>query len=127
MENEVVLLQPLLGGIRLDECGSGALQLLLRNASGETLKVGVGSPAAGELRQRVPAAREWQLENQADYAVVVVLDVSFEALTALKDQGLQGLFHRRALVADVSGGLVLETGRGRTGAEDIAQIVQAKT
>src|SRR2546429_9714970 len=123
MKDEVVLLEPAFGRIRLNERRSGTLQFFFRDAGGETLKVRVRGPAARELYQGVPVAGEGELENQADHAVVVVLNVAFEALTAFEDQGLQSLLDGRALVADVSRGLVLEAGRRSPGTEDIAQLV----
>ena len=83
------------------------------------------APAAGELHQVVPIAGERQLEHQADHAVVVILDLSVEAFTGFEDQGLDRLLNRRALVANVAGGMVLEAGIDRPGAKDLAQVVEA--
>ena len=106
------------------ERGSGALELLPDDARGQLLEVGVGGPAAGEFDERVPVAGEGQLEDEADDAVVVVLDLSGEALAAFEDQRLEGLLDRRALVADV-GGSLLEAGLGGAGWEDLAELVEA--
>ena len=79
----------------------------------------------GEFDERFPVAGEGQLEDEADYAVVVVLDLSGEALAGVEDQRLEAFVDRRALVADVGGGLAVlkvawacgpeEAGGGRRG------------
>jgi len=63
---------------------------LTDDAGGEALEVGVGGPAAGELDERVPIAGERELEDQADHAVVVVLDLSLEALAGSRTSGSSG-------------------------------------
>ncbi len=98
VEDEIVLLQPL-GGVRLDQRGSGALQFLLHDASCQALEVGVPNPAAGELHQLVPVAGKGQLEDHADHAVVEILDVALQALAAFKNQRFEDLFNRRTLVS----------------------------
>src|ERR1700688_4900073 len=124
MEDEIVFLQPL-GFVRLDQRGSGALQFLLDDAGGEAFEVRVPDPAAGKLYQLVPVAGKRQLEDHADHAVIEVLDVSLKALTAFEDKGFEGLFDRRTLVANVSGGEVLEAGVDGAGAKNAAKLVEA--
>src|SRR5271157_1532383 len=123
MEDEVILLEPL-GLVGLDQSRSGALQLLARDARGHGLEVRVGGPAAGNLNQVFPGAGKGQLEDQADDAVIVVLDLSLKPLAAVEDDRLERLHDRRPLVADVSRSLMLEAGVGRARAEDFAQLVE---
>ncbi len=123
VEDEVVLLKKF-SGVRLDQRGCGALELLLDDAGGEGLEIGVGGPAAGELDEGVPSAGKRQLEFEADDAVVVVLDFPGKALAGFEDQGLKRLLDRRTLVADVGRGL-LEDGFGFAGREDGAENVEA--
>ena len=61
------------------------LELLRDHARSELFEGGVGSPTAGKLDESVPGAGEGQLEDQADYAVIVVLDLAFEALAGFED------------------------------------------
>ncbi len=123
MEDEVVLLQPL-AGIRLHESRGGVFELLFDHARGQLFEVRVGRPAAGELDELVPVAGERQLEDQADDAVIVVLDLTFEALAAVEDQRVESFFDGRTLVANVSRSLVLEAGFGGAGSEDLAELVK---
>jgi hypothetical protein len=133
MEDEVVFLQPVggvgLGVIRfdvgLDQRGRGEFELLLDDARGQSFEVGVGGPAGGKLDERVPVAGERQLEDQADDAVIVILDLALEALAAVEDERVEAFFDGRTLVADVSGSLMLEAGFGGAGAEDLAEFVEA--
>src|SRR5579859_948980 len=123
LEDEIVLLQPL-GAVGLDQRGGGAFQLLPDDARGELLEVGVGGPAGGKFDELVPGTAEGQLEEQADDAVVIVLDLSREALAGFEDERLKRLFDRSALVADV-GGRLLEAGFGLARGEDLAEFVEA--
>jgi hypothetical protein len=123
VEDEVVLLQPVVLVIGLDQGGGGALQLLADYAAGQLFEVGVGGPVGGELDQFLPVAGEGELEDQADYAVVVVLDLSGEALAGVEDQGLESFFDWGALVANVGGSF--ETGLGGAGSDDLTEGVEA--
>ena len=124
MEDEVVLLQPAVLVVGLDQGGSGALEFLADYAAGQIFEVGVRGPAGGEFDQLLPVAGERELEDQADYAVVVILDLSGEALAGVEDQGLERLLDGRALVADVGWGF-FETGLGGAGSDDLAEGVEA--
>src|SRR5690349_8594237 len=108
MENKVVLAQPF--RIRLDQRGSRALQLLARDAGGMFLKVNVPDPAAAHADQGVPVAGKRQLEDHAQYAVVVILDLTLQPFTAVQNQWPDRFHDRRPLVANVSRSRVLEVG-----------------
>ena len=51
------------------------------------------------------SAGKRQLEDQADDAVIVILDLSVKALAAFEDERLERLLDRRTLVADIGGSL----------------------
>src|ERR1700739_1366481 len=123
MEDEVVFVQPVVVG--LDQRGAGAFELLLDDLLREAGEVGVPNPATGEANERVPVAGEWQLENHAEHTVVAALDLGVETLSHFEHQRLDALDHRRALIADVSRGGVLETSFLTARAEDLAQRVEA--
>src|ERR1700683_5537772 len=72
----------------------------------------------------LPVAGEWKLEDQADNAVIVVLDLALEALAAFEDEWFEAFFDGGALEADVFGGLVLEAGFGGAGSEELAEFVE---
>ena len=123
VENEVVLTQPF--RIGLHQRRSGPLQFLADDAGGVLVKVDVPDPAAAQANQRVPVAGKRQLEDHAQDAVVVILDLAFQALAAVEHQRLNGFDHRGPLVADVSGSRMLEAGLLQgAGAEDLAQLVE---
>ena len=123
MEDEIVFLQPL-GGVRLDQRGSGALEFFLDDAGGEALEVGVPHPAAGKLDEFVPVAGKGQLEDHADHAVVEVFDLALQALAAFEDQRLEGFLNRRTLEANVSGSHMLKAGVDGARAEDSAKFIE---
>ena len=68
------------------------------------LEVDVPDPAAAQADQRVPVAGKRQLEDHAQHAVVVILDLAFEALATVQNQGIDRLHHRRTLIAHIAGG-----------------------
>src|SRR5580658_8554829 len=107
MEDEIVLLQPF-GGVRLDQSWSGVLEFLLDDAGGEGFEVRVPDPAAGKLDQLVPVTGKGKLEDHAYHAVVEVLDIALQLFAALENKGIESLFDRRTLVADVSRGEMFE-------------------
>ena len=111
--------------VELDQRGTGALDLLFDDLLGEAGEVGVPNPAAGQANQRVPIAGKGQLEDDAQHAVVVVLDLDVETLAAFENQRLDRLDDRRTLEADVSGSGVLEAGLLAARAEDVAEVVEA--
>ena len=82
-------------------------------------------PLATKLNEFVPVAGKRQFEDDADHAVVVVLDVTLQTLAALEDEGIESLFDGGALVTDVSGSKVFETGIDGAGAEDLPKLVEA--
>ena len=104
VEDEVIFVQPIVIG--LDQRGAGAFDLLLNDLLGEAGEVGIPNPAAGQADERVPVAGKRQLEDHAEYAVVVVLDLGVQALTAFEHQRLDALNHRRPL----DSGRILERG-----------------
>jgi hypothetical protein len=75
------------------------------------------------LDERVPSAGKREFEDQANDAVVVVLDFSGEALAGIEDEWVESLFDGRTLVADV-GGSLFEAGVGGAGSEDVAEDVE---
>src|SRR6266536_2978596 len=83
------------------------------------------NPAAGETDERVPIAGKRQLEDDAQHAVVVVLDLGVETLAAFENQRLDRFDDRGTLEADVSGSGVLEAGLLAAGAENVAEGVEA--
>lgn len=54
-------------------------------------EVNVPHPPAGKACQLVPASDKWELEDYAQYTVVVILDLSLEPLATLEDESLQRL------------------------------------
>ena len=123
VENKVVLTQPL--RIGLDQRRRRPLQLLADDAGRVLLKVHVPDPAAAHADQGVPVAGKRQLEDHAQHAVVVILDLAFQALATVQDQGFDGLDHRRPLVANVSRSGVLEAGLLQgAGAKNLPQLVE---
>ena len=99
VEDEVVLAQPL--RIRLHQGRGRPLQFLADDAGRVLLKVDVPDPAAAQANQGVPVAGKGQLEDHAQDAVVVILDLPFEPLAAVQNQRLDRLDHRRPLIANV--------------------------
>ena len=122
MKDAVVFAEPVL--VRLHHRGRRTFQLYPSNAGGERFKIRVPDPAAGQLHQLAPVPREGQLENQTDDAVVVILDLSFQAFAGLQDHRLNPLQNGRPLVANISGRGMLEAGLHRSGADNLAQLVQ---
>ena len=122
VEDEVVFMQPAL--VELDQRGPGALDLLFDDLLGEAGEIGVPNPAAGEADERVPVAGKRQLEDHAEHAVIVVLDLHVEAFAAFEDQRFDRLDDRSALEADVSRRRMLEAGLLAAGSKDVAQRVE---
>src|ERR1700693_2813997 len=108
MKNKIVFAQPL--RIRFHQRRPRPFQLLVRNLRGMPFEVDVPNPAAAQANQGVPVSRKWQLENHAEHAVIVVLDLSFEAFARFQNQWLDRLNHRRALIANVSRSGMFEAG-----------------
>src|SRR5437870_2733509 len=92
-KDAVVFAEPVL--VRLHHRGRRTFQLYPSNAGGERFKIRVPDPAAGQLHQLAPVPREGQLENQTDDAVVVILDLSFQAFAGLQDHRLNPLQNGR--------------------------------
>src|SRR5262249_52958991 len=122
VEDEVVLVQPVFIG--LDQGWSSTLQLPLDNLGRQTRKVSVPNPPAGKANQGLPVTGERQLENHAENAVVVVLDLTVEALTAVENQRLNRFHYRGSLVLHVPWGRVFEAGFCRAGSEDLPKFVE---
>src|ERR1700685_3728573 len=72
----------------------------------------------------LPVAGEWEFEDQADDAVIVVLYLTFEALAAFEDERFEAFFDGGALEANVFGSLVFEAGFGGAGSEELAEFVE---
>src|ERR1039457_2277677 len=53
------------------------------------------------MYQAIPIARERQLEDNAHHTVVVVLNVSFETLTAFENKRIDLLDYRWPLIANI--------------------------
>src|SRR4029077_7414200 len=79
---------------------------------------------AREANQSLPVAGKRQLEDHAQYAVVVILDLAVQPFPAVQDQGLAVLSHLRALVLDVTWGWVLESSLRDPGSEDLPELVE---
>src|ERR1039458_6213580 len=79
------------------------------------------------MHQAVPISRKRQLVNDADHAIVVILDFSFEALSAIELKRIERLDHRRSLVAHIRRGRVFHP-RLRHGARThrMLQMVEAQ-
>src|SRR5215470_14014996 len=121
MEDEVVFIEPVV--VRLDQGRAGALDLLLDDFLRKTGEIRVPDPAAGDADKRVPVAGERELEDYAEHAVVVILDLSVEAFATFENQRLNALDHRRTLVLDVSWSRVLEAGLLAPCAENVAKSI----
>ena len=78
-----------------------AFQFLPHDRLHPQREIHVPHPAAGQPHQRLPVAGKRKLVNDANHPVVVVLDLSFQALATLQQQRFQGPHHRRPLVAHV--------------------------
>src|SRR5262249_9458131 len=88
-------------------------------------EVDIPDPTASQAHQGVPVAGKRKLEDDTQHAIVVILDLAVEALSAVEHQRIDGFDHRRPLVADVARGWVLERGllQGAS-AENLAKLVQ---
>src|SRR4051812_44862249 len=64
-------------------------------------KVDVPNPPTAQPDQRVPVSRKWQLENHAEHAVIVILDLSFQPLPSFQNQRLDWFDHGRTLIPNV--------------------------
>ena len=108
VEDEVILAEP--AAIGLDQGGGGAVEALADDGLDAGGEIDVPDPAAGEADERVPVAGKGNFEQDADDAVVVVLDLAGEAFAGFEDQRVGGNDDGRALIANVGGGDVLEAG-----------------
>jgi len=68
------------------------------------------TPSGCEMDEAFPIAGEGELVDDADDAVIVVLDFAFEAFAAAEEQGFERLGHGRPLVAHIGGHEVLDFG-----------------
>src|ERR1039458_9923072 len=84
-------------------------------------------PARCTRLSQSPANRKRQLVTDADHAIVVILDFSFEALSAIELKRIERLDHRRSLVAHIRRGRVFHP-RLRHGARThrMLQMVEAQ-
>ena len=63
VKDEIIFMQPAV--VKLDQRGTGALDLLFDDLLGEAGEIGVPNPAAGKSDQGVPIAGKRQLEDNA--------------------------------------------------------------
>src|ERR1700694_4944747 len=97
----------------------------MHDAGGVLFKVYVPDPAAAHADESVPVAGKRQLEHHAQHAVVVILDLALQPLTAVQNQRPNGLDDRWPLVADVSGSRVLEAGLFQSACtKDLTQLIK---
>src|SRR6476620_7875116 len=88
-------------------------------------EVDVPHPAAGQTNERLPVAGKRKLENDADHAVVVVLDLTVQPLATLQHKRLDRLHDGRTLIANVTWRGMLHAGlRDGASADDLAQPCQ---
>jgi hypothetical protein len=64
-------------------------------------------------------------KDHADHAIIEILDFTLKPLPAIEEQGFDVLLDRWALIANVSGRLMLETCICCPGPENIAELVEA--
>src|SRR5579864_6642731 len=126
VEDKVIFLQPwiLFVVVRLHQRGGRTLELLLHDSRRENFEVRVRRPPAREFHQVIPVPRKRQLEHKADYAVVKILDLSFEALAAFEHERVKRFHNRCTLILNVVGRLILECRLGRPCTQELAQIIQ---
>src|ERR1700761_3834149 len=108
MEDEVILAKPARVGV-LHDLGNAA-QLLSNDRLYAGSKIHIPDPAAGEVHKAFPVAREGKLIENADDAVIVILDFAFQTLAGFEYERIEAARDGRALVADVGGRRVLEVG-----------------
>src|SRR4051812_29460039 len=92
VKDEVILAQPAL--VWLDHGGRDAFQLLPDHGLDPERKIYVPHPATGQTDQGFPVARERELVDDADNAVIVVLDLAFEALAGVQQQRIEWSHYR---------------------------------
>lgn len=123
VDDEVVLGEPL--GVGFDQRRVSHGKALPDDLFRLRREVDLPGPATCAGDQLLPGGREGELKDDADDAVVVVLDFAGETLTAFEHQRSGGFDDGRALVTDVSGGGMFE---GRLleggGAEKSAQVLK---
>ena len=108
VEDEVVFAEPFAVG--LDESRAGAGETGANGFGGLSGEIDLPHPAAGELDQFVPVTGVGELVDDAQDAVVVVLNGAVELLPGFEDEGIEGFDDGRPLVADVALGRVFESG-----------------
>src|SRR5689334_7232647 len=88
-------------------------------------EIDVPNPPAPQPNQRVPVSRKCQLENYAEHAVVVILDLSFQPFPGFQNQWLNWLNHGRPLIANVSRGRMFKARLlQRPRPEDLPQLIE---
>src|SRR5271169_214125 len=122
VEDEVIFVQPTV--VKLDQSRARAFDLLFDDLLREAGEIGVPNPTAGEADQRVPVASKGQLEDHAEHAVIVVLDLDVEPFAAFEDQRLDRFDHWRTLETDVPRSRMLEASLLPPSSEDVAQGVE---
>src|SRR5580698_8945672 len=99
VKDEIVLAEPFF--IRLDHRAGDALQPLANDRLDARGEVDVPDPAAGEVDEILPVARKRKLIDDAGHAVVVVLDLSFQLFSRLKNERFERRDDGRPLVAHI--------------------------
>lgn len=88
-------------------------------------KIDVPDPTAGKVDQTIPIAREGELIDDADDAIVVVFDFAVETLATVEYERFKRLDDRWPLIANVGGGGVFHAGlRDGAGADGLLQQVE---
>src|SRR5262249_3155037 len=86
----------------------------------------IGAPTRGEFNQFVPVAGKGEVEDQADYTIVEVLDFSGKAFARVKYQGFEAIGHWGTLISDVRWGLsALESGLRVARLKHLSDYVEA--
>ena len=89
VEDEVVFLQPLRSGIGLDSAGAARSSFCLTTREASFSKLVSEVQRQESSTSLSQSAGKGQLEDQADDAVIVVLDLALKALAAVEDERVQ--------------------------------------
>jgi hypothetical protein len=88
------------------------------------VEVSLPHPAAGQLCQALPLAREGQLKNDAYHPIVVILDLRLQTFPVGQDNGLHPLHHGRPGKTYICRGGALESWRYRPGSHNAPHLIQ---
>src|SRR5439155_10303495 len=91
---------------------------------GVAVEVRLPHPVAGEPRQRLPLARKGQLEVDADYAVVVILNLSFKPFSIRKGYRVERFDYGGTGETDIFRSRALERGSHGARPENPANLLE---